>query len=210
MTIAAASTRRPLVSSCALALCLALAPTACDEDSGGGASDETGGGGEGGDPSLGEVPGDPAYCAAVVDWDPAAAQLEQDVLAIVNQRRAEGADCGAEGSFAPAPPLAMNGRLRCAARNHSADMVARSYFDHYSPEGASPGDRVDAAEYAWSTWGENIAGGSADAAGTMDQWMSSDGHCSNIMSPGYTELGVGYAAGGEYGHTWTQVFGAPL
>ena len=155
-----------------------------------------------------DVP-DIAYCAEVSDWDEASISLEEDVLEIVNEHRAAGADCGAEGSFGPASPLTMNDNLRCAARKHSADMAANNYFSHSSQDGSSPGDRIDEAEYTWSTWGENIAGGSPDAAGTMDQWMNSDGHCANIMNPGFTEIGVGYAVGGEFGHTWTQVFGAP-
>ena len=155
-----------------------------------------------------DVP-DIAYCDAVADWDEAAIALEEDVLDIVNQRRAEGANCGSRGMFAPTDPLTMNDNLRCAARKHSKDMVDRDYFAHDSPEGEGPDVRIEAAEYTWSTWGENIAGGSPDAAGTMDQWMNSDGHCANIMNPSFTEIGVGYAAGGQYGHTWTQVFGAP-
>ncbi|MEZ4383028.1 MAG: CAP domain-containing protein [Nannocystaceae bacterium] len=155
-----------------------------------------------------EVP-DIAYCDDVADWDEAAAASEEEVLELVNQRRAAGASCGGAGSFAPAPALTMNASLRCAARKHSQDMVDRDYFAHTSPDGGSPADRIAAAEYSYSTWGENIAGGSATAAGVVDQWMGSDGHCSNIMSPAFTELGVGYVAGGAYGHTWTQVFGAP-
>ena len=178
---------------------------ASDDDDDG----ETGDSGESGDPDAGAVPGDPAYCAAVANWEPADAQLEQDVLTIVNQRRAEGANCGSMGNFGPASPLTMNGRLRCAARSHSSDMVARDYFSHNSPEGDGPAVRIAAAEYQWSTWGENIAGGSPDAAGTMQQWMDSDGHCANIMNPAFEEIGVGYVEGGQYGHTWTQVFGTP-
>jgi uncharacterized protein YkwD len=155
-----------------------------------------------------EVP-DIAYCDDVADWDEAAAALEEEVLELVNERRAAGASCGGAGSFAAAEPLTMSPNLRCAARRHTEDMVDRDYFSHVSPEGGSPGDRIAEAEYSFSTWGENIAGGSATAAAVIDQWMGSDGHCSNIMSPAFTEIGVGYVAGGAYGHTWTQVFAAP-
>lgn len=156
-----------------------------------------------------DVPDDVAYCDPVADWDESHIELEEQVLEIVNEHRAAGADCGSEGSFGPTQPLTMNPNLRCAARVHSLDMVENDYFAHNSPDGSSPGERIEAAEYSFSTWGENIAGGSADAAGTMDQWMGSPGHCKNIMSPNFTEIGVGYAPGGQYGHTWTQVFGAP-
>ena len=72
----------------------------------------------------------------------------------------------------------------------------------------SPFDRMEMAGYSYSWAGENIAAGSPDAAGTMDQWMGSDGHCSNIMSPNFTEIGVGYYPGGQWGHLWTQAFGS--
>jgi len=40
--------------------------------------------------------------------------------------------------------------------------------------------------------------------------MASDGHCSNIMSPDFEELGVGYhRKTSGLKHYWTQAFGAP-
>ena len=161
-----------------------------------------------GAPNDGDVP-DNAYCLPVAMVDPAWKQLEEDVLVIVNEKRAQGASCGAQGMFGPAAPLTMEPALRCAARKHSADMEARGFFDHVNPDGQSPWDRMDMAGYgAYSNAGENIAAGSPDAAGTMAQWMESDGHCSNIMNPDFTQIGVGYHPGGQYGHLWTQVFGA--
>lgn len=155
-----------------------------------------------------DVP-DNSYCVSVANVDPAWAQLEQDVLTIVNEKRAQGANCGTKGMFGPANPLTMEPALRCAARKHSQDMDARSFFDHVNPDGQSPWDRMAMAGYGgYSNAGENIAAGSPDAAGTMQQWMDSDGHCSNIMNPSFQQIGVGYHPGGQYGHLWTQVFGA--
>jgi len=147
------------------------------------------------------------YCEAADDWMGAWSTLEDEVLALVNQRRAEGANCGGQGSFGPTGPLTMDPQLRCAARLHSKDMVDRDYFDHTNPDGESPWDRMEKTGYGgYSNAGENIAAGSATAAGVIDQWMGSDGHCSNIMSPDFDDIGVGYYPGGEYGHVWTQVF----
>ncbi|MBK7829296.1 MAG: CAP domain-containing protein [Nannocystis sp.] len=155
-----------------------------------------------------DVP-DNAHCADVADWSPAWAQLEQDVLVIVNQVRSQGANCGSKGAFGPAGPLTMHPALRCAARKHSVDMAVRNFFDHINPDGETPWDRMGKAGYgSYSAAGENIAAGSPDAAGTMDQWMNSDGHCANIMNPAFEHIGVGYSTGGQYGHLWTQVFGA--
>ena len=183
-------------------------PMTTDTQSTSGASAEETGAAETGLPPPVDVP-DNAYCIAVGDWDPAWAQLELDVLALVNEVRAAGADCHSKGVFAATGPLNMNPALRCAARKHSADMAARNFFDHTNPDGETPWDRMDKAGYgAYSNAGENIAAGSPDAQGTMDQWLGSDGHCANIMNPNFQEIGVGYSTGGQYGHLWTQVFGA--
>jgi len=153
-----------------------------------------------------EVP-DNAYCTNVTSWDQGWSQLEQDVLDLVNEVRATGYNCGSGGNFGPAGPLTMQPNLRCAARVHSKDMDERNFFDHTNPSGESPFDRMGMAGYSFSTAGENIAGGSPDAAGTMDQWLNSSGHCANIMNPSFTEIGVGYHPGGNWGTLWTQKFG---
>jgi uncharacterized protein YkwD len=176
-----------------------------DGDSGTSSTSTSGGDGDGdGD---GDVP-DSGYCAEVADWDAAWKQKEEEILVIVNQVRAQGANCGSEGNFGAAGPLSMHPALRCAARKHSKDMNDRNFFDHVNPDGDLPWDRMEMAGYQYSTAGENIAGGNAGAQATMNQWMNSDGHCANIMNPDFEDIGVGYYPGGQWGHLWTQVFGA--
>lgn len=143
------------------------------------------------------------HCEAQADWDPAWAQYETDVLAIVNARRAEGAMCGGQ-SFAPAGPMIAEGQLRCAARLHSQDMFDRMFFAHDNLDGESPWDRVDKTDYDGSASGENIAQGYPDPTAVMAGWMDSPGHCSNIMNPDNTEIGIGYYGENSY---WTQVMG---
>ena len=155
-------------------------------------------------PFAGDVPQN-GYCEPVTDWDATWIEFENEVLGLVNQHRAAGADCGSTGAFGPADPLTMNVALRCAARNHSMDMGTEGYFDHYTPEGSGPGDRLDEAGYSGSAWAENIAWGYATPAVVVSGWMASPGHCSNIMQPHLTETGVGYYAG----NLWTQTFGRP-
>jgi uncharacterized protein YkwD len=169
--------------------------------------DTTGRVDSGDDGGASEVP-DSEYCMEYADWNPAWSQLEADILDIVNQHRSQGANCGSAGQFGPAAPLAMNPMLRCAARKHSKQMVESDFFDHTTPWGEGPGDRIGGAGYDGFTWGENIAAGNSTAAATMDQWMNSDGHCGNIMNPDFEDIGVGYYPGGGYGHYWTQAFGA--
>jgi uncharacterized protein YkwD len=148
-----------------------------------------------------------AYCDGVADWDASRAAAEEEVVRIVNQKRAQGADCGGEGAFPPAPALTMNAALRCAARVHTADMAERGFFDHTNPDGESSAARITKAGYRWMRAGENIAQGSRTADSVMDGWMGSDGHCANIMSDGFVHIGVGYVEGANL---WTQTFGKPF
>jgi uncharacterized protein YkwD len=174
-----------------------MAAAACGSDG------DAGGDDDGGDDSSGPVDG---YCDAVDGWSSARAAAEDEVLELVNQHRAAGADCGSEGSFGPTDPLTMDPALRCAARVHTQDMAERDFFDHTNPDGEAPWDRMESAGYSWAGAGENIAGGSSTAADAVAQWMGSAGHCANIMSPDYVDIGVGYV---DDARLWTQVFGVP-
>jgi uncharacterized protein YkwD len=101
-----------------------------------------------------------------------------------------------------------------AAREHSHDMGAGSYFEHVSRDGRSPTDRMHAAGWAGRLSGENIYGGEKNggtfsAAEVVDGWMRSPGHCSNIMDPRWKTIGVGHASTphSRLGNYWTQDFG---
>jgi uncharacterized protein YkwD len=85
------------------------------------------------------------------------------------------------------------------------DMNLRDYFDHTTPDGLGPGDRLDQAEYDGTAWGENIAWGYTTPEAVVAGWMASPGHCANIMNAQFTETGVGYY-NSSY---WTQTFGRP-
>lgn len=145
-------------------------------------------------------------CDAVADWPAQWIAIERQVLDLVNQQRSQGADCGSEGVFGPAEPLEQNALLDCVARAHSLDMFERDYFDHTNPDGEQPWDRMAEAGYRYAQAGENIAAGSSTADGVMEQWMGSDGHCANIMNPGFVHIGIGFHGDSRL---WTQVFGAP-
>lgn len=118
------------------------------------------------------------------------------------------------------PPLADNPMLARVAARHSADMVARRYFEHDSPDGTTPQDRLRTAGYARGTsrsTGENIAWGRGDSgtpAAIVEQWMNSPAHRADILRPAFREVGVGIALGvptaagrGDDGATYTTDFG---
>ena len=141
------------------------------------------------------------------DWPPAWATFEVGVLEAVNRVRAEGASCGGEPQ-PPVPALTRDVLLEHSARLHSLDMAEQRYLAHESLDGRTLADRVADAGYEGSPIGENIAQGQGSVDEVMDGWMNSPGHCTNIMSPSYRAVGVGYAEleGGD-GPRWTQNFG---
>ncbi|AYN42807.1 sigma-70 family RNA polymerase sigma factor [Streptomyces dangxiongensis] len=130
---------------------------------------------------------------------PAPAGTVAQVVALVNKERAA-AGCG---------PVTEDAQLDKAAQGHSDDMAARGFFDHTNPDGAGPGERITAAGYRWSTYGENIAQGQQTPQAVMDSWMHSPGHRANILNCSFKNLGVG-VHNGSGGPWWTQDFGARL
>jgi uncharacterized protein YkwD len=147
-------------------------------------------------------------CTGAASWPTDWAAFEDQVLALVNEHRASGASCGSVAMPA-VPPLVVDAALRRAARCHCLDMATHNYFDHTSKDGRSPWDRITAAGYTGFGNAENIAAGQSTPASVVGSWMSSTGHCDNVMSAGSNEIGVGYAfaASASYGHYWTQDFG---
>lgn len=143
------------------------------------------------------------------NWPASWTRLEADALAAVNAARARGADCGSEGVFGPVPALLLNPILVGTARAFSQDMGDRNFFDHTDPDGLDPFQRMEAAGYGGGAMGENIAVGYSTGAEVVARWLSSDGHCRNIMDPDFGVIGIGYASvpRSEYQHYWTQNFG---
>ena len=113
------------------------------------------------------------------------AQVRAAMLAAVN----------AERKRAGSPPLTANLRLDGAAQRHAADMLARNYFAHESPEKHTVRERAKDAGYEWRAIGENIAEGQMSVAEVMTTWMHSPGHRRNILDRDFKELGVGLAFG---------------
>ncbi|KMJ58716.1 hypothetical protein AB685_11015 [Bacillus sp. LL01] len=121
---------------------------------------------------------------------------EEQVATLVNQERAKHG----------LKPLKLNWELSRVARYKSQDMIDKRYFSHTSPTYGSPFDMIRNFGISYRTAGENIAAGQKTPQEVMNAWMNSEGHRKNILSSQYTEIGVGYAKGGQYGHYWTQMF----
>ncbi|WP_082407049.1 SafA/ExsA family spore coat assembly protein [Bacillus sp. JCM 19041] len=122
--------------------------------------------------------------------------MEQQVVSLVNEERAKHG----------LQPLKENWELSRVARFKSEDMSDRNYFSHTSPTYGSPHQMIRDFGLTYRASGENIAAGQTSAQSVFNSWMNSSGHRQNILSSNYTEIGVGYADGGSYGHYWTQMF----
>ena len=133
------------------------------------------------------------------------------ILEAVNAARATARTCGTQ-RFAAARPVTWNGTLGDAALVHSRDMAEHRYFSHKGRDGAGAAERALRTGYRWLRIGENIAAGQNSPAEVVAGWLSSPGHCANIMQPAFTEMGAAYAISqrrsGERIY-WTQVFAAP-
>ncbi|NEC69173.1 CAP domain-containing protein, partial [Streptomyces sp. SID9727] len=137
--------------------------------------------------------------AAPAEPAPSPPSDAEQVLALVNTERTK------EGCS----PVTGNDELTSAAQRHSEDMAAHDYFSHTSQDGSGPGERITAAGYRWSTYGENIAKGQRTPADVMNSWMNSPGHRANILNCSFKELGVGIQDS-PGGIVWTQDFGAGM
>lgn len=121
--------------------------------------------------------------------------LEQRMLELVNQERAA----------AGLRPVVADPELTEVARRHSADMFARGYFAHDTPEGLTPFDRMRQSKVQFLTAGENLA-----LAPTLQVahtgLMNSPGHRANILRPQFGRLGIGIMDGGMRGLMVSQEF----
>ena len=90
-------------------------------------------------------------------------------------------------------------------RAHDADMFARGYFSHYTPDGRDPFDRMKAAGIRYSVAGENLALGQTLKI-CHEGLMNSPGHRANIFNPSYGRVGIGILDGGSHGLMIAQEF----
>src|SRR4051794_14459556 len=98
-------------------------------------------------------------------------------------------------------PLVENRQLDIASERHSADMVARTFFEHVNPDGVDPQTRIAVAGYVTrpgGVTGENIEWGNGalvSPAAMVDGWMHSPGHRENILRPAFREVDIGITMG---------------
>ncbi len=105
------------------------------------------------------------------------------------------------------PALRVSTALNRSAQRWTDRMVRTRHFTH----GVRFEARIAAIGLRPSAAGENIATGFATPRQVVRGWMSSEGHCRNILDPNYTLVGTGVVsrvvgAPGGGRATWTQDF----
>jgi uncharacterized protein YkwD len=115
----------------------------------------------------------------------------------------------AERQKAGLAPLLLSPELQAAAQGYSDVLASSDCFGHSCGPVPDLAERDAEAGYGdWTYVGENIAAGYTTPEEVVAGWMASPGHRANILSPSYTEIGIGLSGGGQYGMYWTQEFGA--
>ena len=112
------------------------------------------------------------------------ARMESRIVDLINQIRAEN----------KLKKLDTSPGMTRVARGYARRMVIENFFSHYDPSGESVVDRVKDAGIDYRRVGENIFGSyNLDDPGraAVNKWMQSQGHRENILTPEFTETGVG-------------------
>lgn len=106
-------------------------------------------------------------------------------------------------------PLMWDEELAKIALAHSVDMAENNYFDHTSPDGRTPQDRIEAL-YGdeWQSFAENVDAGYINPFDALNGWYNSEGHRNNLLKASLKRIGVGFAycKTAQYRYFGTQDF----
>jgi uncharacterized protein YkwD len=139
--------------------------------------------------------------SALSAWGAGGESAEETMAVLINQERAKRS----------LQPVRLREELAEAARVHSRDMLARENLTHASLNGDTARERIDRTGYEWKSFGEII--GREHSGSTRDMvniWLASPPHAAIMLSPDYTEFGIGAAhrRGRFVTWYWTVVFGS--
>jgi uncharacterized protein YkwD len=107
--------------------------------------------------------------------------------------------------------LAIDSRLAQAAQWQAEQCASLGEVTHVLAQAKypRPEDRLSAAGYSWSAYGENLARGHRTPEAAIDGWMRSEEHRANILDADFTQIGTGFATDSSGRPYYVQVFGRP-
>jgi len=117
-------------------------------------------------------------------------EFEAEVLYLINTIRVS----NGLGALEPDQMLTDIARSRCN------DMIANSYFSHYTPDGRNIFNIFRENGVSYVNAGENLGQSSPASSGTPEAfanaWMASSTHKANILRSVYSKIGIGIVDGG--------------
>lgn len=87
------------------------------------------------------------------------------------------------------PSLQIDPALNAAAEDHAVDMAQHDYFEHVSPSGITPWDRMREHDCEFAYAGENLALAASEAQADRALFKSAP-HRANTLSPRFTRVGI--------------------
>lgn len=145
--------------------------------------------------------------SALAAGDEGPQTMEKKVVDLVNRARLKGARCG-NRHYKATRPVEWNNTLAQAAKKHSLNMASKENLGHTASDGSGPGERIARLGYKWMAYGENVGEGYLTPEEVVNAWLKSQGHCENIMNPGFKEAGAAYAKGAKRTY-WALVLATP-
>ncbi len=122
-------------------------------------------------------------------------RFEQQVVALINNERRHG-HC---------PALRVDGKLRAAARSHSADMATNNFVGQTGTDGSSALVRMQKAGYPQGL-SELVARGGDGPQAVVRSWTRDKSDRAELLDCGARAIGVGVAFRGKTAY-WTADFG---
>lgn len=101
-------------------------------------------------------------------------------------------------------PLTWSDPVGEAAYVHSADMAKMGRMQHDGSDGSDAGDRLIAAGFRWSSWGETVGAGQSTPADIVGAWMDSPPHKAILLGE-FRYVGVSKVLGANGVPYWTLV-----
>jgi uncharacterized protein YkwD len=104
--------------------------------------------------------------------------------------------------------------LAAAALVQAREMVLAQRMSHHDRDNRGLAERLRATGYRFSAAVENLAVGYPSLDVVVEAWVSSEGHCENLLSSAVLEFGIACVDAGpsdapEERRYWTLVLGAP-
>lgn len=127
---------------------------------------------------------------------------DQNLLLLANQDRVKNG----------LTPLRPSLQLQKAAGAKARDILEKDYFAHTSPAGLEPWDFIKSEGFAYTYAGENLAINYTSAYELQNDFLKSQSHRENLLSPLFSEVGIAVLEGSYRGQPaviTVQMFASP-